>query len=168
MIGDHPQRFGGDDIGGINLVAAAIVLNGDAFGTFIGPSFFELVPAASTPELAENIRPIRAFLRACTAEPLDAEDFETWLAFNMVVPPWVRRYMTERELHFGSTYSAADARVLVTQGLKDTVILPAMSELIPDHCRDGRASWYDAVGHAPFIENSERFNRELAEFVRAH
>ena len=76
--------------------------------------------------------------------------------------------MTDRELHFGSTYSAADARVLVTQGLKDTVILPAMSELILDHCRDSRASLYDTSGHAPFVENSERFNRELAEFAGAH
>ena len=167
-IGDYLNRFGDDDIGGINLVAAAIVLNADAFGSFIGPSFFEHVPGASTPELAENIRAIRAFLRASTAEPLDTDDFETFLAFNMVVPHWVRRYMTERELDFGSTYGAVDARILVTHGSKDTVVLPAMSKLILDHCRDSRASWYDSVGHAPFIESSERFNRELADFAGAH
>ena len=28
------------------------------------------------------------------------------------------------------------------------------------------ASWYDGVGHAPHLEEPERFNRELAELTR--
>jgi pimeloyl-ACP methyl ester carboxylesterase len=41
-----------------------------------------------------------------------------------------------------------------------------MAEYILAHCRAARASWYDGVGHAPFLEAPDRFNRELSDFVR--
>jgi pimeloyl-ACP methyl ester carboxylesterase len=31
--------------------------------------------------------------------------------------------------------------------------------------RGSRLSWYEDCGHSPFIEHTERFNRELEEFV---
>lgn len=167
VIGDYLRKFGADRIAGINLVAAAVVLGPDAFGTLIGPGFLDHAPAASTPDLAENIRAIRSFLRCCTAEPLSTDDFETCLAFNMAVPPWVRGSLIQRELNFGSVYGAANTRLLVTHGRKDTVVLPAMSEFILDRCRHAQASWYDDVGHAPFMESQARFNRELSGFAGA-
>src|SRR4030095_10232492 len=51
-------------------------------------------------------------------------------------------------------------------GLSDTVILPAMGHQILKQCRASTASWYPETGHAPFLENPLRFNRELAEFAR--
>jgi hypothetical protein len=53
----------------------------------------------------------------------------------------------------------------MTQGLCDTVILPAMGDQILKKCRTSTASWYPETGHAPFLEDPMRFNRELAEFV---
>ena len=53
----------------------------------------------------------------------------------------------------------------MTQGLCDTVILPAMGDQILKKCRTSTASWYPETGHAPFLEDPLRFNRELAEFV---
>jgi len=61
--------------------------------------------------------------------------------------------------------SALDRPILMTQGLCDTVILPAMGEQILKRCRTSTASWYPEAGHAPFLEDPLRFNRELAEFV---
>jgi pimeloyl-ACP methyl ester carboxylesterase len=42
---------------------------------------------------------------------------------------------------------------------------PAMAEHILEMCPTATASWYDDVGHAPFLEDPARFNRELAELV---
>ena len=56
--------------------------------------------------------------------------------------------------------------VLVTQGRADTVVLPAMAEHILATCPTAEASWYDGVGHAPHLEDPERFNHELAELAR--
>ena len=59
--------------------------------------------------------------------------------------------------------------VLVTQGRSDLVVLPAMAEYILEHCSNAEASWFDGVGHAPFLEDPTRFNAELARFAnKAH
>jgi pimeloyl-ACP methyl ester carboxylesterase len=41
-----------------------------------------------------------------------------------------------------------------------------MAEHVLATCRTAEASWYEGVGHAPHIEDPERFNRELATFTR--
>ena len=41
-----------------------------------------------------------------------------------------------------------------------------MAEHVLATCRTAEASWYEGVGHAPHIEDPERFNRELATLTR--
>jgi non-heme chloroperoxidase len=55
--------------------------------------------------------------------------------------------------------------VLVTHGLADTIVLPSMGEHVVEVCSTARASWYEDIGHLPFLEDSDRFDRELAEFA---
>ena len=55
--------------------------------------------------------------------------------------------------------------VLVTHGTEDSIVLPSMAEHTLEQCDTAVASWYEGVGHMPFIEDSERFNSELAAFV---
>jgi pimeloyl-ACP methyl ester carboxylesterase len=40
-----------------------------------------------------------------------------------------------------------------------------MAELTLELCPSAAPSWYDNVGHMPFWEAAERFDRELAEFA---
>jgi non-heme chloroperoxidase len=87
------------------------------------------------------------------------------LAFNLVVKPSVRGAMIQRELDFASVLEGITVPVLVTHGRSDTVILPAMADYILKHCKSAQASWYDGVGHAPFLEEPLRFNTELKDFV---
>ena len=57
--------------------------------------------------------------------------------------------------------------VLIAHGLDDEVVLPAMSkhhaELIPH----AKTSYYEGIGHSPFLEDPERFNAELLAFASA-
>jgi pimeloyl-ACP methyl ester carboxylesterase len=46
------------------------------------------------------------------------------------------------------------------------VVLPAMAEHVLAACPTAEASWYEGTGHVPHLEESERFNRELAELTR--
>jgi len=55
--------------------------------------------------------------------------------------------------------------VLVTQGMQDETVLPAMAELIQSCCPHATVSWYEESAHGPFIEQAERFNQELDEFA---
>jgi pimeloyl-ACP methyl ester carboxylesterase len=44
-----------------------------------------------------------------------------------------------------------------------------MADYILNHCKTAEVSWYEGVGHAPFLEEPLRFNTELKRFaVSAH
>src|SRR5690348_9330846 len=83
VICDYVRRHGQDAIGAIDLVEGAVKLGETAFGTLIGPGFLDHFADLASDDLPTNIRAARAFLRACVARPLPAEDLETALAWNM-------------------------------------------------------------------------------------
>jgi non-heme chloroperoxidase len=60
---------------------------------------------------------------------------------------------------------AKPSRMLVTFGVRDALLLPRMSERVLDLNSNARLSIYPEAGHAPFYEQSRRFNAELAAFV---
>jgi non-heme chloroperoxidase len=165
VISDYVRKHGQNKIAGINFVGAAVVLGEKAL-PFIGPGVLENAPAACEADLPTNIAAIRKFLRAFFVKPISGDDFEVALAFNMVVHPQVRAFLIQRELDFAPILESIEVPVLVSHGRSDTVLLPAMADLIREHCKTAEASWYDGVGHAPFLEEPERFNRELAHFVK--
>jgi len=169
IISDYVRRKGQDKIAGINFVAAAVVLGPKAFGSLLGPGFLENAPGACQDDLPTNIAAVRRFLRACVVKPVSQDDFEEILAFNMFVKPNVRSALVQRELDFASLLEGITVPVLVTHGRSDTVVLPAMADYILNHCKTAKVSWYEDVGHAPFLEEPLRFNTELKRFaVSAH
>jgi len=165
VICDYLRRKGQDKIAGINFVAAAVVLGPKAFGSLVGPGFLENAPGACQPDLPTNIAAIRRFLHACVAKPVSQDDFEEVLAFNMIVRPAVRAALVQRELDSAPILEAITVPVLLTHGRSDSVILPAMTEYILQHCRTAEVSWFDGVGHIPFLEEPARFNTELMTFA---
>ena len=84
----------------------------------------------------------------------------------MVVPTEVRAALFAREIDADSVLSCLSVPVLVTHGLADAIVLPSMGEHVLEVCPTARASWYENVGHLPFLEDSGRFDFELADFVR--
>ena len=166
IICDYVRSYGQEDISGINFVGGAVSLGQAAFGTLIGPGFLEPFEGATADDLPTNIQAMRDFLRGCTAEPLPQEEFELALGYNVIVPSQVRAHLGTREIDSDDVLSSLTVPVLVTQGRKDIVVLPTMAEHILSTCPTATPSWYEEVGHAPFLEDPERFNRELAEFRR--
>jgi non-heme chloroperoxidase len=55
--------------------------------------------------------------------------------------------------------------VLVSHGTKDLIVNYEGATRILDILPNGTLSKYENIGHAPFMEDPERFNRELTEFV---
>jgi pimeloyl-ACP methyl ester carboxylesterase len=165
IICHYVRRKGQGRIAGINFVAAAVVLGRKAFGSLVGPGFLENAPDACQNDLSTSIAAIRRFLRACIVKPVSQDDFEVVLAFNMVVKPSVRAALVQRELDFGSLLDGIAVPVLITHGRADTVVLPGMAEYILNHCKTADVSWYEGVGHAPFLEEPLRFNTELKQFT---
>ena len=108
-------------------------------------------PLMLSDDLATNIAATRTFL----------------LAFNMMVPPKVRANMGGRTLSMDDTLKALKLPVLVTHGAADKLVLPAAGKHTADTIPGAKLSLYDGIGHAPFWEDTTRFNADLAAFVRA-
>jgi non-heme chloroperoxidase len=166
VVSDYVRAHGTQRIAGIEFVEGTVKLGEAAFGTLIGPGFLDHFAHATADDLPTNIWAMRAFLRACVAKPLPAEEFETALCWNIVVPARVRAALAARTIDDDDVLRALDVPLLVTHGREDTVVLPAMAEHALATCPTAEASWYDGVGHAPFLEAPERFNRELAALTR--
>lgn len=169
VIGDYLRRYGDGGLAGINFVDWAVIMGasgGDA--GLIGGGFFDYYDGAIADDLETNIEAMRGFVRACTATALSQERVEQLLAFNMAVTPFVRWAMTSRaDSDNTPELEALSVPVLSTQGLLDDVALPASADYIRAHVADCAVSLYEQAGHSPFLEFPERFNRELAEFVRS-
>ena len=84
----------------------------------------------------------------------------------MTVPAQIRANLAAREIDGDDVLRAFQVPLLVTQGRADTVVLPAMAEHVLATCPTAEASWYEGVGHTTFLEDPERFNRELAALTR--
>ena len=164
ITADYIRAYGDGGIAGIDLVGAAVLLRPPTFD-HIGPGMLENAPEASAPDLLTNIYAIRRFLRRCTARPLGDELWSTALCWNMAVPPQVRGALIARQIDSDDVLARLSVPVLVTHGREDAIILPSMADHTLEHCQTAVPSWYEGVGHMPFVEDRERFNHELAAFV---
>jgi len=166
VICDYVRRYGQDRIAAIQFVEGAVRLSESAFGTLIGPGFLDHSAGITADALPTNILATRAFVRGLVAKPLDADEFETALCWNIVVPARIRASLAAREIDLDDVLGRLEVPLLVSHGRADTIALPAMAERIMTAGPTAEASWYDGVGHAPHLEEPERFNRELAELTR--
>jgi non-heme chloroperoxidase len=166
VICDYLRVHGAERIAGIEFVEGVVKLGEAAFGTLIGPGILDHFAHATADDLPTNIWAMRGFIKACLAKPLPAEDFETALCWNIVVPARVRAALFARVIDDDDVLRTLDVPLLVTHGREDSVVLPAMAEHVLATCPTAEASWYEGVGHVPFLEEAERFNRELAALTR--
>jgi non-heme chloroperoxidase len=166
VIGDYLRAYGQDRIAGIDFVGGAVKLGQSAFGTLIGPGFLDHFADLTADDLPTNIHGLRAFLRGLVVKPLAADDFESALCWSMAVPARIRANLAAREIDLDDVLGALRVPLLVTHGRADSIVLPAMVEHILATLPSAEASWYEGVGHAPHLEEPERFNRELAAFTR--
>jgi len=162
VISDYLRIHGVAHLAGLNYVDGV---------TKSDPSFFgdglKVQPLMFSEDLATNIAATRQFLRNCFEKQPSQDDFETMLAFNMMVPPKVRANMAGRTLNIDDILAALKLPVLVTHGAADRLALPASAKYTAAKISGAKLSLYDGIGHAPFWEDTVRFNAELAAFVRA-
>ena len=82
------------------------------------------------------------------------------------MPARIRANLAAREINLDDVVAGLEVPLLVTHGRADTVALPASAEHVLATLATAEASWYEGVGHAPHLEEPERFTRELAELTR--
>jgi pimeloyl-ACP methyl ester carboxylesterase len=162
VMADYLTVHGPAKLAGLNYVDAG--QKGDP--AFVGPNLRNL-PLMASEDLAINIAATREFLHGCfSVQPTQAE-YETMLAFNMMVPPKVRIGLSNRPLNVDDMLKSLKLPVLVTHGAEDKNSNLITAEYTAKMIPGAKLSVYQGIGHSPFFEDAPRFNAELAAFVRS-
>jgi pimeloyl-ACP methyl ester carboxylesterase len=143
------------------VMAAATSAMGPALAGPAAPFMLDM----GEPELARSIEAARKFVRACFAAPPSPEEVEVMLSFSTVTPSTVRAALVGRPADYEATLRALDVPTLVVHGTEDRVVLPATAEHTLQTVRGAQLRIYDGIGHTPFWEAPERFNRDLGAFL---
>jgi non-heme chloroperoxidase len=175
IINDYIRHHGQERLGGINYVGAATDLGIETSYNFLGAAWDSLLPGQDgsvsgtvfSDDAAEAATAMRTFLRRCFPEPLPIDEEMPMLGFNLVCPPRVRLELLSRTLQNDAVLEMIRVPVLISHGNADEVIDIQTARHIASRVRQANVSVYDGLGHAPFWEDADRFNRELAEFASA-
>ena len=166
IIGDYLAKYGAQEIAGVVMTGAVPGIGVEEFAPHFG-SGVEHAATASSSDFATQYEGIEAFLTLCFAEPPEDAVLDEAMAINMQTSPQVRGYYLSRVVDHRPTYAALEKPLLVTHGANDHVVLASMADLFAQAQPNATVSIYEASGHLPFAEEADRFNTELAEFVRA-
>lgn len=167
VMSDYVRTFGQEAIGGLVFVGAVTKAGTEEAQSFLGDELLEVFGGVLSPDVRTSIGSTRAFLRLLTAQPLDDDAFEVLLAGAMMVPPEVRLALFGRELDNDDVLASIRVPTLVVHGTDDRIVRLSSAEHIAAAVPDAILHAYEGIGHAPHLEDPQRFNRDLAEFVRS-
>src|SRR5215467_9027601 len=153
VIADYLTIHGSARLAGLNYVDAGQ----KADPSFVGPNLRNL-PLMASEDLATNIAATRAFLHDCFSIQPTQEEYETMLAFNMMVPPKVRLGLSNRPLNVDDMLRSLRLPVLVTHGAEDKNTNLIAAEYTAKMIPGAKLSVYQGIGHSPFFEDAPRFN----------
>jgi len=166
----YVRKFGLERVAGINITASR-----SAFGPSTRRAELSAAERAvldnrsaamRSDSLAVNAAATRDFIGDLTATPLEASSLAEFVMFNMMTPAYVRRAMRTFRPDNRNLGAQLTGPVLISHGAADKLVSVKDAQRIHRLIAGSRLSVYEGVGHMPFYEHPERFNRELADFVR--
>lgn len=165
IVADYLRMYGEENVSGLVFVGAFTKQE-----TADGQSFFddqlpELLQGMVSSEVQTNIHSTRSFVSNWTAEPLERDFFEILLSGSMMVPPEVRLALSSRGLNNDDILEETRVPTLVIHGDEDRIIKLASSKHTAEMIADAELKIYEGIGHAPPIEDSEKFDLDIAEFM---
>lgn len=161
IIGSYLAKYGNGDVGGVVLVDAMTKMD----MTLLSEKSLEYVQQMASDDVAARAAAIPRFLALCFAAQPPKDDFERMLAYDGMVPGVVNAgALGLSDKGFDQAFQSLP-RVLVIHGRNDGLIKLAMAERMPALNPQAKLSVFENSAHAPFYEEPERFNRELAAFV---
>jgi non-heme chloroperoxidase len=165
VMSDYLSAFGDEAIAGTQWVGAVSRLGEPLLeGGFLGRDFLELVPGFFSENVTDCVAVLQRFLRLCVHEEPSPEDFYFLLGYNAIVPPHVREGLFARNVNNDCAIRGTHKPVSLVYGEADQIVSPRMCTHIETLVPQATVAIYPNVGHMPFWEAPERFNRELRDF----
>lgn len=160
VTGEYLRHHGDSRLGGILFAAAAIKIGKSAKG-LLGPVMLENGRALISDDAELYEAGSRTFTEGLTHKALSAELLEESRGFMRRVPAHARRALLTRHEDFGPELEKVAVPTAVVHGTQDRVVLPAMSGFIHSVIQSAELSSLDDVGHVPWDESPEGFERAV-------
>lgn len=161
VLSNYLANHGDAGIGGLLYVDGVIELKPD----LITPHP-EVYAGLASEDLRTHLDMVRTFLALCFATQPESATFERLLS-NAAVASWLMtRTVPSMTVQAKEGLAKAKKPVLLIYGGKDNLVRPQPSlERATSFNGSIKSEIYDNSGHAPFLEEASRFNKDLARFA---
>jgi non-heme chloroperoxidase len=163
VISNYLAVYGDGGIGGAVYVDGVIELEPDQLVPH--PQVYRDMVA---PDLKTHLQGEHTFLRLCFHRQPDPDTFSLLLA-NAALASWeMQRAVPSMSVDAAGGLGRAEVPVLLIYGAQDALVQaePSIARAKRINPRI-RSELYADSGHAPFLEEPDRFNRDLLSFIRS-
>jgi pimeloyl-ACP methyl ester carboxylesterase len=167
VIAAHLATHGSAHLAGVVLAGGILAIGKVREDWMVGTASPGLDRDLYTDDLPRRLSATARFVAACTTEPLDRKTYAELVGVNMLCPAHARRALFAADLDLRPTYAAMTCPGLVIHGLSDRVVSPQTGRVAAELMPNGRFIGYEGIGHAPFLEDPDRFTADLAGFTTA-
>ena len=165
VIGDYLRRHGQADISGIVLVSGLHGLGVPDLNGMLGTGPAEYMPDTMVDDPETQFRAMQRCTRDMVVDISPAQ-LQLLTAQAMMTAPAVRAAMMNRVVDNTDVLTSFTKPALVIHGRHDPFILVDAARRLHKLCSRSILSIYEKSAHMPFREEPEKFNRELARFIR--
>lgn len=169
---DYVQHYGAKTIAGVNMVGSLGGLPGAPNAPAAAPppsDAMKMMRARSERQrslnLLDNIEANQGTAAGYVTPNMTQQDRDVLVATEMMMPAYARRHMMARDLNHAGVVPRLTLPVLFTRGSADMTMPPESLAKLLQQLPKATLSAYDGVGHLTFVEQPERFNRELDAFA---
>lgn len=159
VISNYLAKYGDKQIAGAVYVDGVIEFK----QVTAHPDIYNNIKAT---DLKTHLDTVRAFLRLCFHTQPDNQTFERLFA-NAAMASWdMQKAVMGMDIDAVKGLGGARVPVLLLYGAQDALIQPSAAIARAVQLNPGvKSTLYEHSGHAPFLEEPERFNRDLAAFM---
>lgn len=163
VISNYLAAHGDDHIAGVVYAGAVIELNAEQI--WAHPEIYRDMTAS---DLKTHLEGENAFLRLCFQTQPAPSMFQLLLA-NAAMASWtMQNAVPAMTISAKEGLSKIQVPLLLIYGAQDALVNASASMQAAKRFNpDIRSTVYPASGHAPFIEEATRFNRDLLDFIQA-
>lgn len=161
VISNYLAKYGDKQIAGAVYVDGVIELKPEQITAH--PDIYNNLNAT---DLKTHLDTVRAFLQLCFHTQPDNQTFERLFA-NAAMASWdMQKAVMGMDIAAVKGLGSAKVPVLLLYGAQDALVQPSAAIARALQINPGvKSTVYENSGHAPFLEESERFNRDLAAFM---
>ncbi len=161
VITNYLAAYGDERIAGALYVGGVIELHPDQI-----PPHPEVYRGLSSSDLRTHLDAERAFLALCFHKQPDIVTFQRLLANAALASPEMQTAVHSMTVAATEGLAAMRKPLLLIYGAHDALVRPepSIARAVALNPRI-RGTVYADSGHAPFLEEADRFNRDLAAFV---